>query len=87
MGKPNHQPNLVGKKLKALRMSMPSVKTDGPHMPQWEFAEWLTDKRGWCVTQSQVCDWETKPKISRHTDAWLRDLLGMRSKKAVQANG
>lgn len=79
MGSPKHQPNLVGKKLRALRASM--------GFSQKQMAEWLTDKRGWTVTQSQVCDWEIQPRISRHTDAWLRDLLGMKSKKAVQANG
>ena len=72
-------PNLVGKRLRALRASM--------GFSQKQMAEWLAEKRGRHVAQSQVCDWEVKKRISAYTDEWLRDLLGMKAKKGMQDNG
>lgn len=72
-------PNLVGKKLKADRIAK--------GMSQKAYAEYLTEVRNRGVTQSMVCDWETKPRISAYTDEWLRDLLGMKKKKGAASHG
>lgn len=72
--------NVISKKLRAKRKSLPGTALDGG-MTQAEFAEWLTEQRGWCVSQSQVSDWErAEKKISKSNDVWLRDVLGMRVK-------
>jgi hypothetical protein len=72
--------NVVSKKLRAKRKSLPGSAPDGG-MTQAEFADWLTDSRGWKVTQSMVSDWERAEKrISKGNDIWLRELLGMKSR-------
>lgn len=83
MGSAMMNNNLISKKLRAKRKSLPGSAPDGG-MNQTEFAEWLTEQRGWCVTQSMVSDWETaKKRISKANDIWLRELLGMLPKRAV----
>lgn len=84
MGSAMVNTNVISKKLRAKRKSLPGSAPDGG-MTQAEFAAWLTDQRGWCVTQSMVSDWERAEKrISKANDLWLREVLGMK-KKTVAA--